>query len=356
MPGRRGQRSVTCRMCQDHAHASAALDIDSPGTCVRRSGERGARPHRADVGVKQANPNWGAGFGAIRPSAIDFNGDPTSFIDRIHWSRWGGRRAVGHGVAGFDWPGFAVADGTRYVRATVVAFDLGTCDGHPAYRREEWYFPQYGETFAAALAVLEHLHRPATQPGAAGRSHLLPRRASSLHRVSGGVTCAELPRIKALVGGAAHDGHSAKWISHGWVCGTDLNMGRDPQTVNCQRGNFKERELQDLRKALLASSVESQAGDGATANMAWPSTELRAGPQPELQIAGRPSVVSLPSLQVGTSRRSEALTAGMRGVGAGIAATCRMARVPLRMSAQAEVDSEPATREAGYAPAIALTS
>ena len=105
------------------------------------------------LGLKHADPNWGAGFGAVRPAAIDFNGDPTSFINRIHWSSWGGRRAVGHGVAGFDWPGFAVADGTRYVRATVVAFDRGTCDGHPAYRREEWYFPQYGETFATALAV-----------------------------------------------------------------------------------------------------------------------------------------------------------------------------------------------------------
>ena len=88
------------------------------------------------------------GFGAVRPPAINFNGDPTSFISKIRWSSWGGRRAVGRGTAGVVWPGFSVADGTSYVDATVVAFDLGTCDGHPAYQREEWYFPQYGETFA----------------------------------------------------------------------------------------------------------------------------------------------------------------------------------------------------------------
>jgi hypothetical protein len=49
-----------------------------------------------------------------------------------------------------------------------------------------------------------------------------------------------LPGIESLVGGAAHQGHSAKWISHGWICGTDLNVGRNPQTVNCQSGNSKD--------------------------------------------------------------------------------------------------------------------
>jgi hypothetical protein len=191
------------------------------------------------LGVKHASPNWRAGFGAVRPSAIDFNGDPTSFIERIHWSSWGGRRAVGQGVAGFDWPGFGVADGTRYVHATVVAFHLGTCDGHPAYRREEWYFPQYSETFASALAVWDICTgKLVSQAPPAGPIYCPKAQFNTW--VSGGVKCAELRRVKALVGGAAHEGHSAKWISHGWVCGTDLNMGRDPQTVNCQRGNFKD--------------------------------------------------------------------------------------------------------------------
>jgi hypothetical protein len=190
------------------------------------------------LGLKQASANWGAGFGAIRPSEIDFNGDPTSFISKIHWSSWGGREAVGHGIAGFVWPGFGVADGTRYVGATVVAFDPGTCDGHPAYQREAWYFPQYGETFVPGSAgwdictgkLLGH-------PSQAGPVYCPKGQFNTW--VSGSVKCAQLPGIEDLVDGAARQGRSAKWISHGWICGTDLKMSRSPQTVNCQNGNDK---------------------------------------------------------------------------------------------------------------------
>jgi hypothetical protein len=192
----------------------------------------------ATFGLKQASSNWGAGFGAVRPSAINFNGDPTSYIDRIRWSSWGGSRAVGHGIAGFVWPGFAVADGTRYVGATVVAFDLGTCDGHSAYQREEWYFPQYGETFVPAAAGWDICTgKLLKEPPPAGPVDCPKGQFTTW--VSGSVTCAELPGIEALVDGAAHHGHSAKWISHGWICGTDLNMGRNPQTANCQSGDSK---------------------------------------------------------------------------------------------------------------------
>ena len=30
---------------------------------------------------------------------------------------------------------------------TIVAFDLGTCDGKLMYRAVEWYFAQHGQTF-----------------------------------------------------------------------------------------------------------------------------------------------------------------------------------------------------------------
>ncbi|HEY2651224.1 MAG TPA: hypothetical protein VGI50_04835 [Solirubrobacteraceae bacterium] len=190
------------------------------------------------LGLKQADTNWGAGFGVARPSAINFNGDPTSFIRKIRWSSWGGNQAVGHGSAGFVWPGFAVADGTRYVSATVVAFDLGTCDGHPAYQREEWYFPQYGETFAEASAGWNICTGKLLSSAPRAGPVYCPKGQFTTW-VSGSVTCAELPGIEALVASAAHQGRSAKWISHGWICGTDLNMGTSPQTVDCQSGNSK---------------------------------------------------------------------------------------------------------------------
>ncbi len=31
--------------------------------------------------------------------------------------------------------------------ATIVAFDLGTCDGKLMYQAVEWYFPKNGQTF-----------------------------------------------------------------------------------------------------------------------------------------------------------------------------------------------------------------
>lgn len=191
------------------------------------------------LGLKLPSTHWGGGFGVARPSAISFNGDPTSFISKIRWSSWGGRQAVGHGVAGFDWPGFGVADGTSYVGATVVAFDLGTCNGQPAYRREEWYFPQYGEGFAPASAVWNICTgKVLSQARVAGPVYCPKGQFNTW--VSGGVTCAQLPGIEALVGAAAYQGHSAKWISHGWVCGSDLNMSKNPQTVVCQSGNSKD--------------------------------------------------------------------------------------------------------------------
>jgi hypothetical protein len=39
-----------------------------------------------------------------------------------------------------------VADGVQE-RATVVAFDLGVCNGVASYQAIEWYFPQDGQTF-----------------------------------------------------------------------------------------------------------------------------------------------------------------------------------------------------------------
>jgi hypothetical protein len=121
----------------------------------------------------------------------------------------------------------------------VVAYDLGTCDGHSAYQREEWSFPHYGETFAPASARWNLCTgKRLSQAPPAGPVYC--PRASSPHGSSGSVTCAELPVIEALVGGADHEGHSAKWVSHGWICGTDLNVGRNPRTVNCQSGNSKD--------------------------------------------------------------------------------------------------------------------
>jgi hypothetical protein len=86
------------------------------------------------------------GFGQARPSSIFLGGDPTGMVNGIHWESWGGARATGNGTGYYVPPGKIVADGVRSP-ATVVAFNLGICDGKRAYQAVEWFFPQHGETF-----------------------------------------------------------------------------------------------------------------------------------------------------------------------------------------------------------------
>ena len=64
----------------------------------------------------------------------------------MSWQSWGGTEAVGSGMAYYDPPNVPVSRATKE-RATVVAFDLGTCDGRHVYQAIEWYFPESGGSF-----------------------------------------------------------------------------------------------------------------------------------------------------------------------------------------------------------------
>jgi hypothetical protein len=86
------------------------------------------------------------GFGKVKPSVIYLGGDPTGLVQHIVWKSWGGSRAVGTGTGWYVPPTSDVAGG-QHEQATVVAFNLGTCDGELMYRAVDWYFPQYGQTF-----------------------------------------------------------------------------------------------------------------------------------------------------------------------------------------------------------------
>jgi hypothetical protein len=91
----------------------------------------------------------GTGFGQVKPVKIFNGGDPTGLVTHVAWTSWGGARAVATGVSDYVGPGQSVAGGTEET-ATVVAFDLGTCDGTLMYQAVEWYFPQHGQAFDAA--------------------------------------------------------------------------------------------------------------------------------------------------------------------------------------------------------------
>lgn len=89
------------------------------------------------------------GLGDARPALVDLGGaSSTGVIEDVTWRDWGGPTANGTGVAAYVAPGAPLASATREV-ATLVADDLGTCDGHPAYRTLGFSFPAHGESAGA---------------------------------------------------------------------------------------------------------------------------------------------------------------------------------------------------------------
>ena len=88
----------------------------------------------------------GQGFGQARPATVFNGGDPTGLVTGITWSSWGGSTATGTGTSDYVGPNQTVAGGTQEP-VTIVAFDLGRCDGTLMYQAVEWYFPQHGQTF-----------------------------------------------------------------------------------------------------------------------------------------------------------------------------------------------------------------
>jgi hypothetical protein len=90
----------------------------------------------------------GQGFGEVKPTVVFNGGDPTGDVSGITWSSWGGAKAVGSGTTDYVGLGQSVASGTEEP-VTIVAFDLGACDGRFMYQAVEWYFPQHNQRFNA---------------------------------------------------------------------------------------------------------------------------------------------------------------------------------------------------------------
>jgi hypothetical protein len=98
--------------------------------------------------VSGAFGSLGVGFGEVKPAEISLGGDPTGVLTGITWQSWGGNQATGTGKSTYVGPDQTVAQGTVET-ATVVAFDLGSCKGAPAYQEVKWYYPEEGETLAS---------------------------------------------------------------------------------------------------------------------------------------------------------------------------------------------------------------
>ena len=105
------------------------------------------------------------GYGQVAPSIIDNGGDPEGVVSNVVWRSWGAAQAIGSGTAEYVAPTQIVADGTQET-ATVVAFNLGMCDGKYMYQAIAWYFPGEGQTFDAnnSTNICTILLAPSTLP------------------------------------------------------------------------------------------------------------------------------------------------------------------------------------------------
>ena len=84
------------------------------------------------------------GFGEIEPSSVFLGGEAESAVNHISWTSWGSPQATGQGTGYYYTT--SSANG-RYENETLIAFDLGTCDGSFMYERLEEFFPEQGQTF-----------------------------------------------------------------------------------------------------------------------------------------------------------------------------------------------------------------
>jgi hypothetical protein len=120
----------------------------SPGTAtIPASASPSASPAGTPtLGQLAGDFSHGQGFGQVKPARIFNGGDPTGLVTNVVWSSWGGAQATASGTAEYVGPNQSVASGSEQT-ATVVAFDLGTCDGKYMYQAIEWYFPQHKQSF-----------------------------------------------------------------------------------------------------------------------------------------------------------------------------------------------------------------
>ncbi|HEV2636206.1 MAG TPA: hypothetical protein VGX23_13720 [Actinocrinis sp.] len=135
------------------ASAGAPTDQASPATPTAPSTVT-APPSTSTAGpTTQGPPVLGAitansqqGYGQVEPSRIFNGGDPQGLVTGVSWSSWGGSTATGTGMSDWVSGNESVAEGTQE-QVTVVAFDLGTCNGTLMYQKLEWYFPENGQSF-----------------------------------------------------------------------------------------------------------------------------------------------------------------------------------------------------------------
>jgi pimeloyl-ACP methyl ester carboxylesterase len=107
------------------------------------------------LGLVSSDP-FQLGFGIAQPTSISLGDGPFGVGPTLHWKSWGGPQATASATDAGIFMG-SPADSRippgNLGEATVVAFDLGICQGRLVYQALEWYFPQHGQAFNPSTYV-----------------------------------------------------------------------------------------------------------------------------------------------------------------------------------------------------------
>lgn len=201
------------------ASAASARHAASPHTATPSAASAAATP---TLGIAWALDQQG--YGRVKPRTIFNGGDPTGLVSHIRWTRWGQRRAIGHGTGDWVWPGLSVAEGGMPLHATVVAFDLGSCRGRLAYRKIVWYFPGRGQHFdRRAFINICTGHYSTYQPRYAkcGRTTLLSPPGQATRIEATGTTCAAARRTVAGTHAARYAQNGGRFRDGRLYCGSE---------------------------------------------------------------------------------------------------------------------------------------
>jgi hypothetical protein len=181
------------------------------------------------------------GYGHVRPSTIFNGGDPTGLVTHIRWSQWGGRRAIGQGTGDFVWPGQSVGGGSIQTPATIVAYDRGSCKGHLAYRKIEWYFPSYGQSFepGAFQGICGQGDARYIPPPRCGDATIGSGEAQASNIQAKGIGCVNARELVANSPALQYFNSGGRFIYAGLYCGTEgynPELSSPPILYECARG------------------------------------------------------------------------------------------------------------------------
>ncbi|MGA9874595.1 MAG: hypothetical protein WBQ21_02180 [Solirubrobacteraceae bacterium] len=223
-------------VCTLLAIPACSLGFDAHSSPTGARAATGATPQlgRASTPVQ-------IGFGRVRPKTISLGGDPTGLVQHIHWTSWGGARAIGYGDAEYEWPGTAVANNGFTSGARVVAFHLGSCRGHRSYNALEWYFPKYEQAFNPHEYTNACTGAPAGVPKVVScpNARLAAGAGTATFINVAGMSCETASQLIAEAPVAQYLTTGGRFVQSGFRCGTEGAGELGSAIFSCQKGTFE---------------------------------------------------------------------------------------------------------------------